>query len=564
NYFGIKYNPYLKQVLTDDITDLIMNLFSKNFLLAALVCSCSIQAFSQAEYAPENLPTDYLTASFHAGRRQALRDMMPASSVTVIFAYPERIFSKDVNYVYHQNPDLYYFSGYKEPDAVLLVFKELQAYGDSSYNELFFVRHRDPQRESWTGRRLGVAGVKTKLGFNRVYNSGEFAKFPIDFKKFKTVIYDDLPDDAGGGGAGSLKELLGSFKAKGEIQDVDKGLINDLNLISRYATPKNIDRIITYIKPRANQAAYKNNALIQELLSKPDSVTLIDVKAKIDANPSGLSLYEKFTTDLRGVKTPEELVLLKKSIEISSFAHAEAMRAVRPQMGERELEGIMLYVHKHYGAEDEGYPPIVGAGANGCILHYEENSATQVKNQLVLMDVGAEYHGYSADVTRTFPANGKFTEEQKAIYQIVYDAQEEVFKLCKDGIKYGDLENKTHEILSARLIQLGIIKDAKDVSKYYPHGVSHHLGLDVHDKGEYGHNLKAGMVITVEPGIYIPAGSPCDKKWWNIGVRIEDDVLIGKTEGTVLSADAPRKWQDVEKTIAEKSIFDGGKFPALK
>ncbi|MDB4921143.1 aminopeptidase P family protein [Mucilaginibacter sp.] len=542
-----------------------MNLFSKTFLVAALVCCTSIHAFSQADTAPESLPTDYLTASFHAGRRQALRDMMPANSVAVIFAYPERVFSKDVNYVYHQNPDLFYFSGYKEPDAVLLVFKELQADGDSSYNELFFVRHRDPQRESWTGRRLGVAGVKTKLGFKRAYNSEEFAKFPIDFKKFKTVLYDDLPDDVGGGGAGSLKELLSTFKTKGEIKDVDKGLTNDLNLISRYGTPKNLDRIIAYIKPRLNQDAYKNNALIQELINKPDSVTLMDVKAKIDANPSGLSLFEKFTTDLRGIKTPEELVLLKKSVEISSFAHAEAMRAIKPQMGEQELEGIMLYVHRHYGAEDEGYPPIVGAGANGCILHYEENSATKVDNQLVLMDVGAEYHGYSADVTRTFPANGKFTEEQKAIYQIVYDAQEEVFKLCKDGIKYGDLENKTREILSARLIQLGIIKDAKDVGKYYPHGVSHHLGLDVHDKGEYGGNLKAGMVITVEPGIYIPAGSPCDKRWWNIGVRIEDDVLIGKTEGTVLSIDAPRKWQDVEKTVAEKSIFDGGRlFPALK
>jgi len=128
-------------------------------------------------------------------------------------------------------------------------------------------------------------------------------------------------------------------------------------------------------------------------------------------------------------------------------------------MSERELEGIMRYVHDKYGAEEEGYPPIVGAGANGCILHYEENNATAVKNQLVLMDVGAMYHGYSADVTRTFPANGKFTEEQKAIYNAVYDAQEEVFKLCKEGVNYGDLETKTREILSSRLIALGLIKE---------------------------------------------------------------------------------------------------------
>ncbi len=540
-----------------------MNFFNKGLLVAALACCTTVQVFSQGSEA-QNLPADYLTPAFHAGRRQALRDMMPANSVAVIFAYPERVFSKDVNYVYHQNPDLYYFSGYKEPDAVLLVFKDMQAGGDSSYNELFFVRHRDPQQEQWTGRRLGVAGAKAKLGFKRVYNSEQFSKFPIDFKKFNTVLYDDLPDDVGGGGAGSLKELLGAFKEKADIKTSDKALTNDLNVIGKYATPKNLDRIMAFLKPRLDREAYKNSPIIQELVAKPDSATLVDVKSKINASPSGLSLYEKFTTDLRGVKTSEELDLIRKTVKISSIAHAEAMRAVKPQMSEQELEGIMLYVHKHYGAEDEGYPPIVGAGANGCILHYEENTATKVDNQLVLMDVGAEYHGYSADVTRTFPSNGKFTEEQKAIYQIVYDAQEEVFKLCKDGVPYGDLETKTREVLSSRLIQLGIIKDAKEVGKYYPHGVSHHLGLDVHDKGEYGGGLKAGMVITVEPGIYIPAGSPCDKKWWNIGVRIEDDVLIGKTEGTVLSIDAPRKWQDVEKTVAEKSIFDGGKFPELK
>ncbi|HTD98976.1 MAG TPA: aminopeptidase P N-terminal domain-containing protein [Mucilaginibacter sp.] len=540
-----------------------MKLFSKTLIIAALACVASVQAFSQTA-ADENQPKDYLSKEFHAGRREALRKLMPANSVAVIFAYPERVFSKDVNYVYHPNPDLYYFSGYKEADAVLLIFKDIQADGDSSYNELFFVRHKDAQREQWTGRRLGVEGAKAKLGFKRVYNGEQFAGFPIDFKKFKTILYDQLPDDAAGGDEGSLKDLVTAFKTKAAIKDVDNGLLNDLNMISLYGTPKNIDRILTFLKPHLGHDAYKNSALIQELVSKPDSATLADVKSKITTEYGGISLYNKLTNQLRGVKLPEELALLKKSIEISSLAHAEAMRAVKPQMSERQLEGIMLYVHKYYGAEDEGYPPIVGAGANGCILHYEENNATEVKNQLVLMDVGAEYHGYSADVTRTFPANGKFTEEQKAIYQLVYDAQEEVFKLCKQGVPYRQLEQKTREVLAAGLIKLGLIKDAKEVGTYYPHGVSHHLGLDVHDKGGYDVNLQEGMVITVEPGIYIPAGSKCDKKWWNIGVRIEDDVLIGKDSGTNLSADAPRKWQDVEKTVAERSVFDLGRFPVVK
>lgn len=542
-----------------------MKLFNQILFLSLLICSITSLAFSQTNNATESLPTDYLNPAFHAGRRQALRDMMPANSVAVFFAYPERIFSKDVNFVYHPNPDLYYFSGYKEPNAVLLIFKDMQAEGDSSYNELFFVQHRNPAREQWTGKRLGVTGVKSKLGFKRVYNSEEFAKFPIDFKKFGTIVYDDLTDSVGTDASpGNLKEIIGAFKTKASIHDMDKGLMSDLNLISLRSIPKNVVRLAAYLKPKLSLEAYKNNAFIQELVNKPDSATLMDVKAKISANSPGPVLFAKLTAALRGVKTPEELVLLRKSVEISSIAHAEAMRAVKPQMSETELEGIMLYVHKHYGAEDEGYPPIVGAGENGCILHYEENNVTAVGNQLVLMDVGAEYHGYSADVTRTFPANGKFTDDQKAIYQLVFDAQEEVFKLCKQGVPYAALDLKASEVLANGLIKLGIIKTADEVRKYYPHSVSHHLGLDVHDKGDHSGNLISGMVITNEPGIYIPTGSPCDKKWWNIGVRIEDDVLIGNEGGTWLSIDAPRKWKDVEKTIAEKSIFDGGKFPTLK
>ncbi|MGF7040414.1 aminopeptidase P N-terminal domain-containing protein [Mucilaginibacter lappiensis] len=542
-----------------------MRSYHKILFVAGAMCLGVFQGFSQSVNSTENLPKDYLSKEFHAGRRQALRNLMPANSVTVIFSYPDQVFSNDVNYVYHPNPDLYYFSGYKEPNAVLLIFKDVQADGDSSYNELFFVRHRDPQREQWTGRRLGVEGVKTQLGFKRVYNSEAFVNFPIDFKKFSAVFYDEMPADVtGDGSAGELKNLVNAFKSKANIPNIDRQLMGDLSLINKRAMPGNLARIINYLKPKLDKEAYKNSAIIQELVNKPDSATLVDVKAKINASFSGISNYNNYTNTLRGIKTPEELVLLKKSVEISSIAHAEIMRSIKPQMSERELEGIFMYVHKKYGAEDEGYPPIVGAGANGCILHYEENSATKLDNQLTLMDVGAEYHGYSADVTRTVPANGKFTDDQRAIYQLVYDAQEEVFKLCKEGTLYAKLEKKSEQVLAAGLIKLGIIKDASEVRKYYPHGCSHHLGLDVHDKGGYDGNLSANMVITVEPGIYIPAGSPCDKKWWNIGVRIEDDVQIGKNGGTILSIDAPRKWQDVEKMAADKSIFDNARFPELK
>ena len=533
-----------------------MKHFNKLFLIAFSFCLLSLQGFSQA--ADEGLPKDYLSNSFHTGRRDALRAMMPANSVAVVFAYPERLFSNDNNYAYHPSPDLYYFSGYKETSAVLLIFKEMQHGSDGDYNELFFVQHRDPRQEQWTGKRLGVEGVKAKLGFTKVFNSEDFANYAIDLKKF-TVVYDNLPDNQG-----NMKPLYDAFKTKAGVVDIDAGLFRDMGVIGKYGTPKNIDRILSFIKPRMDDAAHKNSELLQAFLAKPDSAALATFKAKYSEQFGGISVYDDAINKLRGVKTPEEMDLVRKAVKISSLAHAEVMRAINPKISETEIAGIFLYVHKHYGAEDEGYPPIVGSGPNACILHYEEDNVTQVKNQLVLMDVAAEYHGYSADVTRTVPANGKFTPEQKAIYQIVYDAQEEVFKLCKAGVPYPDLEKKTHEILTAGLVKLGIIKDEKELGKYYPHGVSHYLGLDVHDKGEYNTPLQENMVITVEPGIYIPEGSPCDKKYWNIGVRIEDDVQIGKDHGTLLSIDAPRKWEDVEKTVAEKSIFDLGRFPELK
>lgn len=448
----------------------------------------------------ENLPTDYLSKEFHQERRDAFRNLMPANSVAIIFSYPERVFSKDINYNYHQNPDMYYLSGYKEPDAVLLLFKEAQ--GTEKYTEVLFVRERNVQKETWTGRRLGIEGAKSKLGFTQVFNGADFQNYTIDFKKFDKIIYDE--------------------SAPG-IHDNIHDTADLFNLIQIFKTKAGITK---------------------------DDTTSTD-------------LFSKITNSLREIKTPEELVLMRKTVKLSCVAHNEVMKAVSPEMSENEADGIHAYVHKHYGSEGEGYPPIVGAGANGCILHYGDNNATKIDNQLLLMDVGSEYHGYSADVTRTIPANGKFSEEQKAIYQLVYDAQEEVFKICKEGTPFQDLNKKAREVIAAGLIKLGIITDAKDAKIYYPHSCSHFLGLDVHDKGNYSGTLKENMIFTVEPGIYIPANSKCDKKWWNIGVRIEDDILITKNSYENLSAESPRKWQEIEALAKQKSTFNEMKFPKI-
>jgi Xaa-Pro aminopeptidase len=453
--------------------------------------------------AQQDLPADYLTPQFHKSRRDAARALMPENAVMVVFAAPTRNFSNDVDYNYHQNPDLYYFTGYKEPNAVLFLFKEPQTAADgSSYQELFFVQKKDARMEQWNGRRLGVEGVKEKLGLKHVYTGDELEKFNLNLAGFAKIITAEFPDDVRKERGGSLYNLIVQVKTKGNLSE-------------------NKD-------PR------------------------LDAKA-----------FRTITSQLREVKTPEELYLLRKAVEISCMAHNEVMKTLRPDMSELEIQGLQEYVHKRYGSEEVGYGSIVGAGENGCILHYVENNRTRVGDNLLLMDVGAAYHGYTADVTRTIPARGKFSNEERQIYQIVYDAQEAAFRLLKPGASWSDASKAARDAVANGLLKLGIIKDVSEVNQYYPHGLGHHIGLDVHDKSEYG-PLKKDMVLTIEPGIYIPPNSKCDKKWWGIAVRIEDDALITENGYELLSIFSPRSIEAIEKMMAEKSVIDNYKLPVLK
>jgi Xaa-Pro aminopeptidase len=222
-------------------------------------------------------------------------------------------------------------------------------------------------------------------------------------------------------------------------------------------------------------------------------------------------------------------------------------------MKEFQAQAIMEYHFKNAGSEYPGYNSINGAAENACVLHYITNLKTVKDGDLLLSDCAAEYHGYSADVTRTVPANGKFTEAQKALYEIVLAAQDAGIAACKAGAPFADIDAASRAVVNAGLIKLGIVANEKEARTYFPHGTSHHLGLDVHDLGP--RVLAAGVVVTVEPGIYIPAGSKCDKKWWNIGIRIEDDILITETGNVNLSKGSPRSVAEIEKMAAQKSIF---------
>ena len=230
------------------------------------------------------------------------------------------------------------------------------------------------------------------------------------------------------------------------------------------------------------------------------------------------------------------------------------MKSCEPEMYEYELQAVIEYCFAKNGAEYQGFPSIVGSGPNSCILHYEANRRQMKAGDVVVMDIGAEIEGYSADVTRTIPVNGTFSGPQKEIYEIVLLAQAEATKEFKPGASPMVPSQKAYDVIAEGLMKLGIIKDKQEARTYYMHGLSHHIGLDVHDPGPYGKPYVPGMILTNEPGIYIPAGSPCDKKYWNIGVRIEDDVLITADGNRVLSAGASKAVKEIETLMKKQGL----------
>ncbi|WP_117882846.1 aminopeptidase P N-terminal domain-containing protein [Aureibaculum luteum] len=539
-----------------------------------LTCLFALLLFQFSFGQDDQLPTDYLSKEFHKERRAALRQKMPKNSVAVLFANPVRNRANDVEYIYHQDPNFYYLTGYKEPHAVLLIFSENQTDGDTTYNEAIYVQEKDPRAEQWTGKRLGVTGVKEQLGFNKVFNGSEFSTATYDFEKFSKVLIVDFNDDYrdSGKNKADLYDLVQQFKEKAKY---DKSLLSNPTTDRIYEVIK-----ATGIENSANVAQdlgrymdyypeLKEDELINGYHNAANDELRNEFKQKIslklEAPPKtniDISSLNDFMGALREKKQPEEMKLLKKAVEISAIGQREIMKAMHPNMSEAEIQGVHEFVYKKYGAEYEGYPSIVGGGHNGCILHYIENSKTKVGNDLVLMDLGAEYRGYTADVTRTIPANGKFSTEQRAIYDIVYDAQEAGIALVKTGSTFATSHEATRKIVNAGLLKLGIIKTIDEKHNYYPHGSSHHIGLDVHDAGSQG-EFKLDMVVTVEPGIYIPENSPCDKKWWGIAVRIEDDILVTEKGPVNLSAAAPRKADEIEMLMKETSVLNSFNLPKL-
>jgi len=430
---------------------------------------------------------DFLSAEFHKSRRDSLRKLLPDGSAIVFFASPERNRSNDVYYEYHQNPNFYYLTGLREPNAMIIIYKNRQQLFGEESDEILFMQERDRKSELWNGRRLGTDRAKNRLQIDRILANTAFVDFCPGFDSLRAVFYE-MPDGI------NQKDSL--------MTDNLSGLVYQFN---------------------------KKN------------LTQLTDKQQI----GGVLMAQ-----LRQVKTVEEIKLLRKAISITCEAQNQLMREINDTMTEFQTEAIIEYVFKKNGAEYTGFPSIQGSGENSCILHYTSNRRPLIKGGVLVSDVGAEYHGYTADVTRTIPPTGKFTKEQKQLYELVLNAQSAGIEAALVGASFWQPGIVATEIIADGLLKLGIIRHKNELRTYFMHGTSHYLGLDVHDVGMYT-PLVAGNVITVEPGIYIANGSDCDPKWWNIGVRIEDDILITADGPENLSVASPRTVKEIESLMAQ-------------
>jgi Xaa-Pro aminopeptidase len=424
-------------------------------------------------------------------RRKQLMRMMGSNSIAIIPTAPERTRNRDVEFPFRPDSDFYYLTGFPEPEAVAVL---VPGRGHGEY--LLFCRERDPQMETWTGRRAGTAGAVDSWDADDA--------FPI------SDIDDILP--------GLLEQCERVFCTMGNDPAFDRRVMDWVN--------------------RLRQGGRSGTRTPDEFVS-----------------------LEHLLHDMRLYKSRSEVRVMRTAAKVACQAHRRAMQACRPGMYEYEIEAEFLHGFRSAGMVP-AYPSIVGGGENGCILHYTTNDALLNDGDLLLIDAGAEYDCYASDVTRTFPVNGRFSKAQKALYDVVLAAQLAAIKKVAPGNHWNAPHAAAVRVLTRGLVKLGILKGKpaelvrqEAYRRFYMHRTGHWLGMDVHDVGDYKVGgawrvLEPGMTLTVEPGLYIPAGSRgVSRKWWNIGIRIEDDVLVTRDGNEILSAAAPKSVAEIESAM---------------
>ncbi len=426
-----------------------------------------------------------------AKRRRELMDQM-GGGVAILPTAPVRTRNRDVDFPFRPDSDFYYLTHFPEPEAVAVLVP-----GRTHGEFILFCRDKNPEKEIWEGRRAGVDGAQETYGADDA--------FPID------DIDDILP--------GLLENREKVFCSMGRNPEFDHRLMSWVN----------------EVRAKARNGVHAPGEFVD---------------------------LDHILHEMRLIKRPEELRLMRKAARISARAHRQAMIASRPGAMEYEIEAELLYEFMKGGSRFPAYPPIVGGGANGCILHYTENSGELKDGDLLLIDAAAEMDSYAADITRTFPVNGRFSGAQKAVYEIVLEAQLAAIGRVRAGGHWNEPHDTAVRILAQGLLDLGLLKgevdglvENGDYKRFYMHRTGHWLGMDVHDVGDYKVHeawrlLEPGMVLTVEPGLYIAAGNKeVPREFWNIGVRIEDDVLVVRDGNEVLSHEAPKTIPEIESLM---------------
>jgi Xaa-Pro aminopeptidase len=418
---------------------------------------------------------------------------MDQKSVAIIPAAREATRSNDTQYRFRQDSDFYYLTGFEEPEAIAVIAPA------SEHKYTLFVRPRDPEQEIWVGRRAGVEGAKSEFGAQE--------SFPI--AEFEEKLQDILD------GAEKLYYRLGVNT------DLDAAII----------------RKIAQMRALNRKPIHPPRTII-------DPATIVH--------------------EMRVLKSPEEIELMQRAADIAAEAHVEAMKAVRPGMKEYEVEALIEQIFRRQGAVGPSYTSIVGAGANATVLHYINNDGELRDGELLLVDAGAEFKGYASDITRTFPINGRYTKAQREIYDLVLETQMSCVEMVRPGVTHDELKNHSVEMLTEGMVKLGLLKGEpaelikeEKYKQFYMHGLGHLLGIDVHDVGIYYYDkqsraLEPGVVMTVEPGIYVaPDTKDIPEQYLGIGVRIEDDVLCTANGPRVLTAKVPKQADQIEALMAK-------------
>src|SRR5215467_13210237 len=429
------------------------------------------------------------TLSRYAERRDTLRQRM-GRGVAVVPTAPARARNRDSEYPYRFDSYFYYLSGFQEPEAVLVLVS-----GETP-KSILFCRQRDPTRELWDGLRSGPEGAKAALGLDEAY--------PIE----------------------TLDEHMPRLLANQPMLHYAPG-----------TDPAWDARVMEWLNEVRAQA--------RSGIAAPTQIR--DLRAPLD--------------EMRLIKDDSELAVMRRAAAISVAAHERAMRATRPGRSEYEIEAELLHEFRRRGSQYPAYTPIVAGGANACILHYRENNARLAAGELLLIDAGCELDGYASDVTRTFPVSGKFSGPQKDIYELVLAAQSAAIAAVKTGNRWDEPHDAAVAVLARGFVDLGLcngtvekVIETEDYRRFYMHRTGHWLGLDVHDAGEYKsggewRRLEPGMTLTVEPGCYVRPAEGVPEAFWNIGVRIEDDVVVTATGCEVLTAGAPKSVRDIEAIV---------------